>query len=139
VKQKSLYDLFETDESLETKGIGLRFGPSTFYVKRAGGANAAFDAAFEEKTRAMSSRLQLAALSNDQSDAILKDVYAEAVVIGWDNVCDRDGNVLEFNKANFVKVMTDLPTLWRALRTEAANHENFLRVQAKQEGERVGN
>jgi hypothetical protein len=136
---KTLYALFETDTDLEVKGIGLKFGPATIYTKRAGGNNRAFSATFEDKTRAMSSRLQLAALSDEQSDAILMEVFAESVVTGWDGVTDREGNPLEFNKENFIKLMKDLPTLWRALRVEAANHENFLRQQAKAEGTRVGN
>jgi hypothetical protein len=139
VNTKSLYDLFETDDNLESKGIALKFGPATFFCKRAGGANTAFDAAFEAKTRNMSSRLQLSALSNEQSDAILREVYAESVVTGWEGVTDREGKPLEFSVSNFVQVMKDLPTLWKALRTEAANHENFLRAQAKQEGTRLGN
>lgn len=136
---KNLYELFETDDSLEKSGVGLRFGPATFFCRRAGGANTAFDTAFEAKTRAMSSRLQMAALSNEQSDEILREVYAETVVIGWEGVTDRKGNPLEFNKENFIRLMKDLPTVWRALRTEAANHENFLKAQAQQEGQQLGN
>lgn len=135
---RSLYDLFETDTSLETRGIGMRFGDAVFFVKRAGGANMDFDRVFEEKTRSMSSRLQMASLSNEQSSALLKEVYAEAVVIGWEGVTDREGQPLEFTKENFVRIMTDLPTLWLAIRTEAANHENFKRAQAQQEGSQLG-
>lgn len=135
----SLYELFETDSNLEKKGIGLRFGSAVFYCKRAGGANDDFDRVFEEKTRNMTSRLQMAAMSNEQSSQLLREVYAEAVIIGWEGVNDRAGNPMEYNKKNFVQLMTDLPTLWTAIRTEAANHENFLRAQARQEGEALGN
>lgn len=134
-----LYKLFETDENLETKGIGLRFGEAVFYVKRAGGSNTAFDKAYEEKTRNMTSRLQLAALSEEQSSALLREVYADSVIIGWEGVRNREGEIMEFSKENFVKLMQDLPTLWRAIRTEAANHENFLKAQAQQEGTALGN
>jgi len=135
----NLYSLYETDNNLETKGIGLRFGEAVFFVKRAGGANTDFDRVYEEKTRNMTSRLQLAALSEEQSSRILAEVYAESVVIGWENVTDRDGNPLEYTKDNFIRLMTDLPTLWKAIRTEAANHEHFRRAQARQEGETLGN
>ncbi len=87
----------------------------------------------------MTNRLQLQAMTEEQSSDILRRVYADAVIIGWDNVTDRDGNPLEFTKDNFVQLMADLPTLWRAIRTEAANHENFLKAQAQQEGKAVGN
>lgn len=136
---KTLYELFETDETLETKGVGLKFGPATFYCRRAGGANREFNAVFEEKTRNMQSRLQLAALSEDDSDKILMECYAETVVLSWEGVTDRSGNQLAFNKENFIQVMKDLKVVWRALRVEAANHENFLRAQARQEGQLLGN
>jgi hypothetical protein len=136
---KSLYELFETDEKIEKDGVKLKFGPASFHVRRAGGANRAFNAAFEEKTRMTQSRLQMAALSEEESEKILMDVYAETVVIGWDGVTDRKGSPLEFTKENFMQVMKDLPVVWRALRTEAANHENFLKQQAKAEGDQLGN
>jgi hypothetical protein len=137
--KRNLYHLFETDKELETKGIALKFGDSIFTVKRAGGANREFDTKFNEETRAMSSKLQLAALSPEQSDAILRKVYFEAVMLGWEDVTDRAGNVLDFTEKNFVQVMTDLPDLWKGLRTEAANMDNFLVVQKKLAGEQVGN
>lgn len=135
----NLYALFETDPEQEKNGIGLRFGTAVFNCRRAGGANTAFDKFMEEKTRNMTSRLQLAAMTEEQSGQALMEAYAATVVIGWEGVTNRAGEPLEYTKENFIQLMTDLPTLWRAIRTEAANHENFLKAQAKQEGEAVGN
>lgn len=137
--EKTLYELFETDDKLEKEGISLKFGPAIFHCRRAGGANREFNAAFEEKTRATQSRLQLSALTEEESSRLLMEVYAETVVTGWEGVTDREGKPLEFSKENFVKLMKDLKVVWTALRQEAANHENFLKVQAKQEGQRLGN
>jgi hypothetical protein len=137
--KRNLYHLFETDKELELKGIQLKFGDSTFRVKRAGGANRDFDTKFQEKTRQVSSQLQMAALSPEQSDQILMEVYFEAVMLGWEDVTDRAGAELEFNLKNFVQVMTDLPDLWRGLRTGAANMDHFLVVQKKVAGETLGN
>jgi len=135
----NLYELYETDEDLEKKGVGLQFGEAVFYVRRAGGTNTEFERVYEEKTRNMTSRVQLAALTEEQSSRILREVYAESVMLGWKNVTDREGNPLEYSKENFLKLMNDLPVLWRAIRVEAANHENFRRAQARQEGEQLGN
>lgn len=135
----NLYELYETDPELEKKGIALQFGDTAFYVKRAGGANVDFDKCFEAKTRNMTSRLQLSALSEEQSSTMLQEVYFESVIVGWKNVTNRKGEVLDFNRENWMQVMKDLPTVWRAIRTEASNHENFRKLQAQQEGEAVGN
>lgn len=137
--KRNLYHLFETDKEMELKGIALKFGDSKFHVKRAGGANREFDTIFNEKTRAMSSKLQLAALSPEQSDAILMEVYFEAVMLDWEDVTNRAGELLEFTKENFVQVMKDLPDLWKGLRTEAANMDNFLVIQKKAAGATLGN
>lgn len=135
----NLYELYETDPKLEKEGVGLQFGDAIFYVKRAGGSNVEFDKTFENRTRTMTNRLQLAALSEEQSNKILQEVYFESVMIGWKNVTDREGNQLEYTAENFYKVMQDLPTVWQTIRREASNHENFRRAQARQEGQRVGN
>jgi hypothetical protein len=135
----NLYELYETDNELEKKGICLQFGEAKFYVKRAGGANEDFDKKFEEKTRSVSNRLQLQALSEEQSSRLMQEVYFESVMINWEGVTDRKGNPLPYNRENFLTLMRDLPVVWRALRTEAANHENFRKAQIAQEGDLLGN
>jgi hypothetical protein len=137
--KRNLYHLFETDKNLELNGIHLQFGDSRFHVKRAGGANREFDTIFEDKTRQLSTKLQMAALSNEQSDKILREVYFEAVVLGWEDVTNREGELLDFNLENFVQVMTDLPDLWKGLRSAAADMDNFLVVQKKVAAEELGN
>lgn len=137
--KRNLYALFETDKELEANGIDLKFGDSTFRCKRAGGSNRKFETAFNEKTRAFQTKMQLASLSEEQSDKLLMEVYFEAVVLGWEDVTDREGNNLEFTLENFQKVMTDLPEVWRNLRSAAANVDNFLVQQTKEAAEQMGN
>lgn len=137
--KRNLYALFETDKNLEETGVDFQFGDSIFKCKRAGGSNRKFDKTFEERTRAFSTKMQMAALSEEQSDAILMDVYFDAVLLGWSNVTDRDGNDLAFTKENFIKVMQDLPDLWKALRQAAANMDNFLKQQKSAAAETLGN
>jgi hypothetical protein len=138
-KKRNLYDLFETDKNLELSGVGFQFGDSLFKCKRAGGSNRQFDTIFEDRTRAFSTKMQMASLSDEQSDSILMDVYYDAVVMGWENVTDREGNDLEFTKENFVQVMKDLPDLWKGLRTAAANMDNFLKAKKTEAATALGN
>ena len=137
--KRNLYSLFETDKELETNGIDLKFGDSTFRCKRAGGSNRKFETAFNEKTRAFQTKMQLASLSEEQSDKLLMEVYFEAVVLGWEDVTDREGNDRPFDLKNFTEVMTDLPEVWRNLRAAAANVDNFLIQQTKEAAEQMGN
>lgn len=137
--KRNLYSLFETDKQLEQNGIVLQFGDSKFQCRRAGGSNRAFDTAFNEKMRAFQTKMQLASLSEEQSDKLLKEVYFESVVMGWEDVTDRNGNDLEYTLENFMTIMTDLPDLWRSLRTACANMDSFLVQQKKAAVEQLGN
>lgn len=137
-KRRNLYQLFETDKQLEENGVDFAFGDSMFRCKRAGGSNRIFDRIFEERTRAYSTKMQMASISEEMSEAILMDVYFDAVAISWTNVSDRDDNELPFTKENFVQVMKDLPDLWKSLRQAAANMDNFLYKQKTAATEAMG-
>ena len=133
--EKSLYELFETDPKLEMEGVGFKFGPATFFCKRAGGANREFDTKFNEATKNMSTRLQMQALSDEQSEEILRQVFAESVMIGWENVRNRKMEQIPYTKENFVKVMKDLPEVWKSLCQQATNMEAFLIGTTREDGE----
>ena len=52
----------------------------------------------------------------------------------------REGKPLEYNRANFTKLMKDLPELFSAIRDEAADIKNFQDIDSAQaDGEAVGN
>jgi hypothetical protein len=138
-KPRNLYELYETDKDMEKKGIYLKFADSKFKVKRAGGSNRDFDTIFEARTREFQHKLQIASLTQEHQDDILMDVYFDAVMLGWEDVTDRAGERLEFNKVNFKKVMGDLPDLWNGLRSQASNMDNFLISRKKEAAAAVGN
>ena len=46
-------------------------------------------------------------------ERIVKEVYAETVVIGWENVEDADSNPMDFTVPNCVKLFEDLPDLFK--------------------------
>lgn len=136
---KNLYKAYETDKKLETNGVKLDFGGPAFFVKRAGGANRKFSSVFSDKIKPYKRAMDAGTLDENISDRILLEVYFETVVMGWENVADRQGALMEFNKENFVKLMTDLPDLWNLLRVEAAEMRNFQAVSAAEDGEALGN
>lgn len=121
----SLYRNYKADENLETKGILLEFGinertkkPIRFRVARAGGANKAFEKRLEFKTKPYRRQIQTDMLDKSIQDQLLKETYAETVVLGWEEVDDENGNPLEFNYENCMKIFTDLPDLYKALSEE---------------------
>lgn len=123
----SLYKLFKTNQNLETDGIFIEYGttpegkPTRIKIARSGGANKAFSKALEKATRPHRKAIQNGLLDNATADRLFKDVFAETVVLGWENVEGPDGSPLPFTRENALKLFDDLPDLFADLREQAGN------------------
>lgn len=127
----NLYQLFKTNENLETDGILIEYGetpegaPVRIRIARAGGKNTAFTKALEKATRPHRKAIQTGSLSNEVADRLYKEVFADTVVLGWENVTGPDGEALEFSRENVLKLFNDLPDLFADLREQASNAALF--------------
>lgn len=114
----SLYTQYKTNKNLETDGVLLEYGvnskglPIRIRIARAGGANQAFSRCYEQKTKPYRRQIQTETLDSKIAERISLEVYAETVVLGWENVEDEEENELPFNKENCIKLFTDLPELF---------------------------
>lgn len=133
----SLYAKFETDKSLETSGIELDYGPNTkgktilIRIARAGGANDQYLKRMEAKAKPHRRQIQHETVDRVVISQIIKEVYAETVVLGWENVEDREGNDMPFTKENVLKLFTDLPDLYADI-TEQAQSAALFRVAVRE-------
>lgn len=132
-----LQEQFATDASLESKGIIVDYGKDRIRIARAGGANKAFARLVEKKTKPFRRAIQVGAFDNDRSIAILREVYAEVVVLDWEvnkGTIDKpkwtkgidpkdageDGkDLLPVNPENIKKVLLNLPDLFLDLQQQA--------------------
>ena len=122
----NLYELFETDNTLETEGIWYTFDKDTkFLLARAGGANTRFTKVLEAKTRPYRRQIDNGTIDNDLGNQLLIEAFSEAVVLGWSGVTDKAGKEMKYSVANCVKLLTDLPDLFTELREEATRVANF--------------
>jgi hypothetical protein len=136
----SLYQQYGNDKAAEVEhGIELRFADAKFFVRRAGGANQKYNQELRRLTRPLRKQIQIDVLEDNAYDELNKKAYFRAVVIGWENVNDADGNYITFSEANFVKLMTDLPDLWDALQDACTRLSNFRAEEIRQDGEDLGN
>ena len=125
----SLYSTFKTNDQFEIDGIFIQYGylnddeskPVRFKIARAGGANTAFAKALEKATKPYRKQLQAGLLDDRTADRLYREVFADTVVLDWENVTDSDGNLLEFTKENVLKVFKDLPDLFLDLREQSNN------------------
>lgn len=137
----SLYKQFKTDNDLEKTGILLEYGtnsagePITIRVARAGGGNNQYSKKMELKVKPYRRQIQNETMERALIDRILKEVYAETVVLGWENVEDESGKPMAFTTENCIKLFNDLPDLFQDLQEQSQRAALFradvLEVEAK--------
>lgn len=131
----SLYAQFETDKVFEQDGIYLEYGPASngkpirFKVARAGGANKGYSKSLEKFSRMHRVALENETLSNDVAKKALLDVFCTSVLLGWENVEDRDGKPLPFTRDNAIALMTDLPDLYDNIQKQASKAALFRKAE----------
>jgi hypothetical protein len=126
-----LYDLFGTDNDLEKEGFALEYGDATFVIARAGGSNEKFQRCIERKMRPYRAAINSGTMVEETSRKLLAEAYAETIVLAWDGVTDRDGNVMDFSKENIVKLFLDLPDLFTEIINESSRISNFVAMAAE--------
>ncbi len=137
----SLYKQFKTDGSVEKDGVVLEYGISSkgktisIRIARAGGANIRFAKLMEAKVKPHRRSIQNETMDTFLAEQIAKQVYAETVVLGWENVefpvLDKDGNntdvmeELPYTVENCVRLFTDLPDLYMDIQEQAGRAALF--------------
>lgn len=136
----TLYDKFGNDQVQESvTGIRLVYDDAVFIVRRAGGSNLKYQAEVRKLVRPVRKQIEYEQLGEKEQQQIYMRAHARAVVIGWENVTDRNGNQMPFTEENFVKLMSDLPDLWDAFSTACADATNFRALEIKDDGTALGN
>lgn len=121
----SLYKQFKTDSKLEKEGILLQYGTNSkgkdilIRVARAGASNDAYVKRMEAKVKPHRRLIQNETIERAVLIGIIREVFAETVVLGWEGVEDENGNELPFTKENCIKLFTDLPDLFEDVQEQA--------------------
>jgi len=131
----SPYALFSTDTNLEQAGITLDYGSFRLSIARAGGANRKFAQVLEAKLKPHRRQIQTETLADEVAHRLIVEAYAESVILGWDGVVDTAGQPLPFTRDNAVRLMTDLPDLFRDVQEQATKAALFRR-QAQEADEK---
>lgn len=131
----SMYKQFKTDDSLEQKGVEIDYGDFVVTIARAGGANKKFARVLEKKTKPFRRAIQTETMDPNQAEEILRETYAEAVVLNWQSKVGEDengerilevgieapdgGDLLPLTEENVVKTLRNLPDLFIDLQQQA--------------------
>ncbi len=119
------YELFQTDKSLESNGVMLDYGAFQITIARAGKGNRKYRSIMAGALKKHRHQIDNDLLDDGIYDSLMIGIYADAVILGWDNVTGADGKTLAFNRKNAVKLMTDLPDLFDNIREQANHAKNF--------------
>lgn len=124
----SMYKNFQTNESLETKGIVLDYGDFRITTARAGGKNKRFAKTLETLSKPYRRAIQTEMLPQERGMELLRTAYAQAVVLNWETLVDGefvqgiegpDGKLLEFNSQNVETTFKNLPDLFTDVQEQA--------------------
>ena len=121
-----LYKMFETDSSLEREGFWYKVSENTgFLLARAGGHNTRFVKALEVKTRPYRRQIENGTLDGELGNELLRDAFAETVILDWTGVSDRNGKAVKFSPKAAAALLKELPDLFADLQEAASKSANF--------------
>lgn len=84
------YEMFATNKELEQQGIEIDYGDFSITIARAGGSNKKFAKVLTEKMQPHARSLKNETMDDGLADKLHAEAYAEAVILGWKGVKDRD-------------------------------------------------
>lgn len=137
-----MYDVFETDENLETSGVWVDYGEFRVLIASAGQGNKSYVRYAEKKLKPVRKAMDAGALSNERSQALMADIYAKTIVLDWQVMSDgewktgiegREGDVLPVNEENVEKTLRSLPRLFMDLQEQAMSIANFRKAELEDE------
>lgn len=132
----SLRGSFKTDKRIETKGIEVDYGTSIFTIARAGGSNKAYKKALAKALKPLRAAIEAENIDDDRAQPALIKAFAENCVLGCKVIVEgkevdglegaSEGEVIPFTVENVIKLLTELPELYRDLLDKALSRKLFL-------------
>ena len=130
----NLYKTYKTTDSMEKDGIDLQYGPDCkIRIARAGGSNQRFGKLLGDKLKPYRRQIDNGTMDDAIAAKIMAEVYADCVILGWQGVEDFEGIAIPFCKENVVKLLTDLPELFRDIQEQAGKVSNFRAAEREED------
>lgn len=118
-----LYNSYKTNKAGEQEGVWVPFADNAnIRLARAGGSNKRFLKAAEKFRRKHKHQLKSDILTDEMVFPEAVKIYAECIVLDWENVTNEYDEPLECTKENVIKVLTDLPDLFVDIQEAALNY-----------------
>lgn len=106
------YDLFETNENLESDGVWINYGSFAIKIAAAGFGNTEFSKVKEELLKPFRHQIQSGGMSTEDMKGVERELYATAVLLDWQEFAGKDGEYMECTIGNKIKVFLELPRFY---------------------------
>jgi len=137
----SMYSAFKTDQTKETEGVVVDFGQFRCTVRRAGGANKAYQKAMETIVNPYRRIIQLGTMAEGKMKELMAEGYSKAIITNWeyqkeseDGLGDPtwvqgielpDGSIGEVSPENIKAVLIDQSDIFDMIKEVADNLRNY--------------
>ena len=68
----------------------------------------------------------------DKAAALMAQAIAETIILDWENVADRNGDMMEYSPARAKQLLIDLPDLRQIIMEEASKASNFIAKEVEE-------
>lgn len=119
---------YATDSDLETGvGVWLKFpGKRRIRILRAGGANRAFGRRYAILSKPYRREMDQDILDPDISERIMRQLYAEHVVVDWEGITTPDGTAIPYNPEAGIEFFTAFPEVLKDIINYATEAATFV-------------
>ena len=138
------FDMFETDNSLETQGIIVDYGQFWIKIGRIDVPGTPFATFMTEKMRPYTRAIQLGEMDNKIAEEILREGFAKYLTFAWGSKEHGDGVMvgrpnlktkkpvaIEFTPENIIDVYKTLPKLFQDLLEQSRDFTNFRKAKVE--------
>lgn len=152
---KNVYELFGTQADMEVDGVWIDYAAFRVRLSRSGGRNTVYNKTLT-KEYSKFKNIDAKVLGDDVAREVLIKVFVKSVIKAWEVATengewksgvhvmqrDKEGNptgeikLEKFTPENVIKVLTDLPDLFKDLMDQASTLSNF---QSQAEENILGN
>ena len=116
-----IYKKYNTNKDAEVKGVPVYFGDEVFYIKRAGGQNREYVKCLGEKSNLVKGRF----LKPEEAERITAEVIAKTIIVKWENLHDKNGDLLPYSEENCVNLLCELPDFMEEILRVAGIRQTF--------------
>jgi len=133
----NLFGTFGANPTLEQSGVIVPYpldsgGVMKVKLRRAGLRNTEWKRSYNATVKPHEARIQSGEITENEMQSLLAVVYADAVVIGWTGIKDKEGKEVPYSKEMTIKLLTFFPDLFSMIIASAHDRANFQEADLEQ-------